>query len=214
MQSTFQGATAMFLLVLLAPFTFAQSLPHCETEFDFLLMEANNSYCWVGQTQHGECHSSQVIQLTFEGSEVFTSVMASAAFDDWTWTKRLSRQIEQDYAVALDPDTNFSYSLIGLKIRNPSYNATLYNEFFTEIYGQCGRQWNEVKGEAGLDLPKISSDKEATLVYYHKEGMYFNYEIESVTYFPDSGYLLIFTSQKQKCGHNASMNGFFIFRLN
>ncbi|OQA00291.1 MAG: hypothetical protein BWY71_00770 [Planctomycetes bacterium ADurb.Bin412] len=53
----------------------------------------------------------------------------------------------------------------------------------------------------------------ARLVYFYPAGLYVNYEIDRVYYFPKSRYLLIFTRQPQKAVGLDTMHGFLLFRL-
>ena len=67
------------------------------------------------------------------------------------------------------------------------------------------------KGKDGISLPKIEGLK-TELLFSYETGLYINYEISEVHYFPNS-YILVFTHQPIKSVGGDTMHGFFIFKI-
>jgi len=101
-----------------------------------------------------------------------------------------------------------------IKITPPEYDSALAKEFNTHIIKGGGNTytWYKVKGDYGLLLPKIEG-LNSELLYKHSRGLYFNYNISEVHYFPGN-YILIITHQPRLAVGDNSMHGFFIFKIN
>ena len=68
-----------------------------------------------------------------------------------------------------------------------------------------------LKERIRIILPKIEGIK-TELLFSYETGLYINYEISEVHYFPNS-YILIFTNQPSKAVGFDTMHGFLIFRI-
>jgi len=82
-------------------------------------------------------------------------------------------------------------------------------EFKQYTYG--ANDWNEEYGLEEVLSPEFEGIK-SELVYFYPEGLYINYEISKAYYFPNSGYLLVFTHQSMLASGNDTMHGFLLFK--
>ncbi len=100
-----------------------------------------------------------------------------------------------------------------IKILPPAFDSLLYKEFNEHIVkgGSNAISWFNLKGNKGIKLPNIERIK-TKLLFSFKTGLYINYEISEVHYFPKK-YIIVFTHQPQIAVGLDTMDGFLIFKI-
>ncbi|MEN7547316.1 hypothetical protein AAG747_05315 [Rapidithrix thailandica] len=188
---------------------------NCEQTFNFFLKAQFNDLFWIGESRGGECKSSKLIQiLVKENQEVDVIDLMLQDYNNWYWVESAEGYLRRETVVHLESKgKNFVDKGTRMKVYKPKYNTRLWNIFHQEFPNHCGEAWNNAMGNDGIDLPRIGKGKDLELVYYHPQGMYFNYEIQETYYFPDSKYLVVITGQEQKCANFDTMHGFLILKV-
>lgn len=95
----------------------------------------------------------------------------------------------------------------------PPLPDTLFPLRYQELaqYQDAGSWYKNCPVEC-IDYPRFLGC-EAKLVYTHAGGLYKNYKLKSVTYFPESGYVVIVIDQPMKAAGLDTMHGLFVFKL-
>jgi hypothetical protein len=74
------------------------------------------------------------------------------------------------------------------------------------------RSWNSKHGIQGINTPSVEG-LNVRMVYYYPEGLYIDYTISKVYYFPRSGYVLVFTNQPRLASGLDTMHGFLLLKI-
>jgi len=188
----------------------------CEQRFQFFFKTYGlNGTFWIGEDLTGECHFSRLLQLT-PGEKTATLVTADLTkFGAWDWVEAAAEHLRIEKTEPWKEAEGSWRSADGkIQVTAPPPDAAQRKRFEEHIRqgGDNGCTWNQKYGPAGVVLPGFDG-LSARLVYFYPAGLYVNYEIDRVYYFPKSRYLLIFTRQPQKAVGLDTMHGFLLFRL-
>lgn len=185
----------------------------CKETFHFLFLSKSYSPTfWIGIDVGGECISSHLLQISIKDSIVSIISNDLKEYKNWERISELNfafNEYEEDSLV----EKNGVWTSKDVIITPPEYDSTLAEEFNEHVIngGSNAYTWYKEKGKHGFTLPKIEGIK-TELIYQHKRGLYFNYKISEVHYFPNN-YILIFTHQPRIAVGDDSMHGFFIFKI-
>lgn len=91
----------------------------------------------------------------------------------------------------------------------PSFDSTFFTRFWDA--GGTPSVWYRKCSDNCIDNPIFNFDSK--LIYYHKNGVYKNYEIESAYFYEQSGYLIVFTHNPEKAAGLDTMHGVLIYRV-
>lgn len=198
----------VLLIGMLIGFTsFVGSTPttNCEQKFTFFFKLQYDDVFWIGEDLFGECGESNLIQVFFGEGKSSLKKMPLSQFERWEWIESVKKAMRTEvfHTQEMDKEQVIDNEDMGIKLRTPKENNRLENDFTEKFAKNCARQWNERMKIDGIVEP-IAWDMELDLVYYHPDGLYFNYKIEKVFIFPESDHLLIMTKQPMRCGMWAS----------
>lgn len=186
----------------------------CQETFHFFFLTFGRSPTfWIGIDVSGECISSHLVQINVNDSSVSVLSSELKEYKKWKVIPELKSLLKTYKESELESKGDVWISK-GIKITIPEYDSTLWHEFNKHVMGGGGNAitWYQEKGDYGLLLPKIEG-LNTELIYQHKRGLYFNYKISEVHYFPNN-YLIIFTYQPRYAVGDDSMHGFLIFKIN
>ncbi|MCU0393184.1 MAG: hypothetical protein MUE81_18890 [Thermoflexibacter sp.] len=202
------------LLLPLGSFTNNVLTTNCDQKFTFFFKMQYDDTFWIGEDLYGECGQSNLIQIFLSGEKVQAKKMELAQFEKWDWIEQAKKvmRIESPFTFIPNSSQTIENDNIGIKLRKPKYNPDLLNKFSDEFVGSCAKQWNQKMGIKGIDLPQ-SWSWDLDLVYYHPDGLYFNYQIDKVYVFPESNFLLVMTKYDKRCAGGDTMNGFMLLKF-
>jgi len=201
----------LFIFLLTVSFTASSNkdplkifLTYCEQTFHFFFLSKGSPTFWIGEDLSGECEISYLHNISIRDSKVSVSKSELKEYNKWDEIKNISsffRKYEE-----LD-DNN-------LVITPPQFDPGLRDAFNKHVVegGSNGYTWNKKHGLDGIVLPNIENLKTELLFYYHF-GLYINYNMASVHYFPEARLILIFTEQPLRAVGMDTMHGFFIFKF-
>jgi len=207
-------AVCSFSFLSFSPFENASKVltTNCHQTFHFFFLSEGSPTFWIGEDLSGECDYSRLLNVSVNDSSV--SVLHSELKDDNNWRNisELSSLFRTYEEQSLEIKDNI-WQNKDLKIYTPIYDSLLAEEFTEHIRkgGSNANSWIKIKGQDGIILPEIEGIK-TELIFSYKTGLYINYEISEVHYFPNS-YILIFTNQPRKAVGLDTMHGFFIFKI-
>ena len=186
----------------------------CEETFHFFFLTKGDSPTfWIGIDVNGECVSSHLVQISINNSIASVSSSELKEYKNWGRIPELESKLKT-FDESLIESKDDAWISKGIKITAPEYDSTLGKEFTKHILSGGGNAitWYKEKGDDyGLLLPKIEGLK-TELLYRHKRGLYFNYMISEVHYFPND-YIIVFTHQPKHAVGDDSMHGFFVFKI-
>lgn len=188
---------------------------NCRQEFHFFFLSEGNQNSktfWIGEDLSGECKVSRLLNIYISDTTVSFQQSDLAEYKNWECIIELSSVLKRYEEQTLQMKDNI-FRLDGFKISPPKYDSALVKEFNEHIIekGSGAVSWFHQKGKNGIMLPEIKGFK-LELLFYYKKGLYINYSISRVIYFPNE-FLLIFTNQNIKSVGGDSMYGFFIFKI-
>lgn len=182
----------------------------------FELLAKTDRVLWIALDVNGECHYSHLIQVIMTDSivlEVPPTVLAK--FKGWRAIKESIRHFQIDVPIRLEKTgSRWQSPVLSWSVKEAPSSPSLLDQYekFNERSGSFdGRRWNQVKGRAGLQLPKFDGI-DMSLIYAFPAGLYLNYKIIGVFFFEGSGNLLIFTQQEILASGYNTMHGFLIFK--
>ena len=179
---------------------------NCVQEFIFFGLVGD--VFWIGENISGECITSYLHQVHINDSsnELISSSLEEC--NDWTWLKSGISCMNLEKSIRAKRLTA-GWQIEDFTIKNPVSNQRLLDSFLVD----CNiLEWNEKEGIKGIVLPQIKNRK-TQLLYTYPYGLYIDYEINNVYYFPDSKYLLIFTHQPITASGADTLHGFIILRV-
>lgn len=187
---------------------------NCHQTFHFFFLSQWSPTFWIGEDLSGECESSRLLHISInDDSSVLVSESVLKEYNNWGNIPELISlfRIYEEQAVELNGNVWKNEEFI---IKPPDYDSSLAEEFTEHIRqgGSNARSWIKFKGNDGIEPPKIEGIK-TELLFSYEIGLYINYEISEVHYFPKS-FILIFTHQPKKAVGLDTMHGFFIFKIN
>ena len=201
--------TVMFLL---ADPVSSLSSTNCEQTFKLLGLNWRASKVfWIAEDLSGECQSSRILQVILSDSGSTTIHTYLRKLHDWNW---LSGGMEtEEPTLFVNEGGSWVSPGIGLRIKVPSPDSSFLQSFQRHVFdgGSNGQSWNSKLGSRGISLPKIEGI-ETRFVYYYPPGLYVNYTLSNAYFFPEAGFLLIFTNQQIRAVGNDTMHGFLIFK--
>ena len=177
---------------------------YCEQTFYFFFLSKGSPTFWIGENLSGECNISYLYNISIRDSNVSVSKSELKEYNKWDELKNISNFFRK--YKELD-DNN-------LVITPPKFDPGLRDAFRKHLVegGSNGYKWNKKNGIDGIVPPNIANLK-TELLFYHKRGLYINYNIASVHYFPKVGLILIFTEQPLIADGMDTMHGFLIFKV-
>jgi hypothetical protein len=185
---------------------------NCHQTFHFFFLSKGSPTFWIGEDLSGECESSRLLNIGISGSTASISQTELKEYKNWGNIPELSSLFRKFEEQPLELN-NKIWENNDLKISPPDYDSLLAEEF-SEHIRRCGSNadsWLKIKGNDGIILPKIEGIKTEFLFSY-KTGLYINYDISEVHYFPNA-FLIVFTNQPQKAVGLDTMHGFLIFKI-
>ena len=185
---------------------------NCHQTFHFFFLSEGSPTFWIGEDLSGECDYSILLNVSVNDSSVSVLQSELKAYNNWGIISELSSLFRTYEEQSLEFKDNI-WQNKDLKIYTPIYDSLLAKEFNEHIRqsGSNAYSWIKIKGKDGIILPKIEGMK-TELLFSYETGLYINYEISEVHYFPNS-YILIFTNQPSKAVGSDTMHGFLIFRI-
>lgn len=185
---------------------------NCHQTFRFFFLSQGSPTFWIGEDVSGECNYSRLLHISINNSLASEAISELAEYNSWGNIPGLNSlfRIYDEHPLELK---NKIWENKELKIEPPQYDSILSEEFNEHIRqgGSNAVTWNKLKGSQGMKLPTIEGIK-TKLIFSYKIGLYINYEISEVHYFPNR-YLLVFTHQPQKAVGLDTMHGFLIFKI-
>jgi hypothetical protein len=153
-----------------------------------------------------------MINISINDSAISVSQSELKEYKSWEFIQKLSSVFSKYEEQFLESSNNI-WEKNDLKISPPDYDSLLAEAFNEHIRqgGSNAYSWFKIKGQDGIIFPKIEGIK-AEHLFSYKTGLYINYEISEVHYFPNA-YILIFTQQPIKTVGLDTMHGFFIYKI-
>ncbi len=206
----------IFIFVLLVGKQDLQATTNCDQAFTFLARsKGNNPVFWIAEDVGEECFVSYLLLVTISPSKATLISIDLRNFGDWDWLKEGTEHLRTELPVELE-NQNGTWKITQTSeyIKPPPYNSKLSAQFDKHIRkgGSNGVSWNRNHGLKGILLPVIGGAK-TKLIYFYPVGLYINYDIAKVYYFPKSGYILIFTHQPKLAVGLDTMHGFLLLKM-
>ncbi len=194
--------------------TYRPVTTNCDQKFTLFFKLAYEDIFWIGEDLYGECGQSNLIQVFLGGEKTLVKKMELAVFESWGWVEQAKKVMRTEKPILLLPSSNrkIEYAELGIRLRDPKGNEGLKKQFEKEFAENCAHQWNQKMQKSGIDEPQ-TWDLDLDLVYYHADGLYFNYQIEKVFVFPESNLLLVMTHHEHRCAGSDTMHGFLIYKF-
>ncbi len=185
---------------------------NCHQTFHFFFLSQGSPTFWIGEDLSGECHFSRLIQISVSDSAANEAKSRLKSFQDWGNIPEIKYLFAAYEEKSLELKDEI-WQNKEIKIQPPTYDSLLAEEFNEHIVngGSNAVTWLKLKGSAGIKLPTIEGIN-AKFVFSYKSGLYINYDISEVHYYPNR-YMLIFTHQRQTAVGSDTMHGFLIFRI-
>ena len=186
---------------------------NCHQTFHFFFLSQGSPTFWIGEDLSGECNFSRLIHISVNDSAAYQSESRLKSYQDWGDVPDLKDLFETYKEQPLELKDKI-WQNEEIKVHRPAYDPFLAEEFNEHIAngGSNAVTWLKLKGSAGIKLPTIEGIN-TEYVFSYQSGLYINYEIAEVHYFPGR-YILIFTHQPQKAVGSDTMHGFLIFKIN
>lgn len=188
----------------------------CKQSFTFLLATAeSNPVFWIVEDVSGECWYSRLIQITVENTKdtaIYLPLGGHGSWN-WRWLEKKMKHIVCQPAIELE-NQNGVWSIPGLSwhIEAPPSDSALLRLFQEEYNAGRERSWNVKYGIKGINVPSLEGI-DSKLVYYYPDGLYIDYTISKMYYFPHSGYALLFTNQPRLASGLDTMHGFLLLKI-
>ena len=159
------------------------------------------------------CWSVHTVYLGIERTMAMeTNIGLSSGRD---WIPMFLSQFPLDTQVEL-PDSNGIYYINDSMYITPPPKDSTFEQKYIDIMRDAGadeRDWYRECQYDCNDYPEFFGF-DAKLVHSYSRGLYKNYGIKEVIYFPESGYLAIITDQPHKAAGLDTMHGMLVYRLN
>lgn len=176
---------------------------YCEQTFKLFFLTKGYKTFWIGENLNGECQTSTLLNISIIDSIATLTKTSMKNYNSWNEILILSDAFNTYEA----PIAN------NLGVTAPLFDSTLAKSFISYLDegGHNAIKWNAVYGENGIMLP-IVQNFEFDLLFYYDAGLYINYKISDVQYFPDADLAIVFTEQPVRAIGMDTMHGFLIFR--
>ena len=198
----------------LSPINFTSKVlsTNCHQTFHFFFLSQRMPTFWIGEDLSGECQYSKLLNISIDDSIVLFSQTQLKEYKNWGNFKEISSLFRIFNEKPLTVNDNV-WENKDLKIKPPEFDSLLAEEFKEHIRqgGSNAYSWLKLKGDKGIRLPKIEGIQ-TKLLFSYNQGLYINYKISEVHYFPNA-FLLVFTNQPQKAVGLDTMHGFLIFKI-
>ena len=149
-----------------------------------------------------------IIFLTREGAYALDRKSAGPV-----WAENYLNDLGADSSISIKKSDG-RYYLNDSVYFEPAPKDTTFSARFWQLPKNNAVTWNwEYGPEDGCDPPLIHGAR-WKMLYTHDEGVYKNYMIREVYYFPKSNYIVIKTLQPQLDETNKTMDGLMVFYLN
>lgn len=185
---------------------------NCHQTFYFFFLSEGSPTFWIGEDLNGECNYSKLLHIGVNDSTVSFSQSRLEELNNWGNIPKLKSlfRVRDEQPLELKDKV---WENKDLKIIPPEFDSLLAEEFSEHIRqgGSNAYSWIKLKGNDGIKLPKIEGIT-TDLIFSYNTGLYINYEISEVHYFPNS-YILVFTHQHRKAVGLDTMHGFLIFKI-
>lgn len=208
----------MYSMIIFYLFTFdyAFATTNCKQAFTFLGMtQGTNPTFWITEELSAECDVTYLVQVAIHNSNA-TLISTEMELDgNCSRLKELMKCFVTETPVELiNKNDIWKPGDESWFIKAPTFNQNHIIEFKKHISegGNNGRSWNDERKLKGVLVPEINS-VDARMIYFYPSGLYINYDISKAYYFPKSGYILIFTSQKKLAVGLDTMHGFILLRM-
>ena len=192
--------------------TFATS--NCKQTFTFLGMAPESTPTfWITEKLSGECGSTDLLQVSIHDPNITLTSKEIKSENDSSQLKEVMKCfITTEEPFELEKKNGIWKSdNIDWHIKAPDNNPKLMANFDKHIVdgGSNGTTWNKEQQLAGIINSEIHNTN-TKMLYFYPKGLYINYEISNVYYFPVSHYILIFTNQNHLAVGLDTMHGFFL----
>ncbi len=181
----------------------------CEQEFTFeCKTRGNYSVLEITERRFGECQRTNRIALYLSPDEV-----PAVQFSDRGFTalmvghreKETFLEIADSAGIFLLPDSATLSppafdSVFADSIKARRLKGTTIMDFYRDCFDNC------------IDEPRFDNCR-ARLVWLYGWGLYKNYSIDRVLYFPESRYLLVFTLQPIQFSYKITWHGVLLYKL-
>ncbi|HCY75444.1 MAG TPA: hypothetical protein DHV28_05945 [Ignavibacteriales bacterium] len=177
---------------------------YCEQTFKLFFLTKGYKTFWIGENLSGECQTSTLLNISIFDSNATLAKTSMKNYNSWNEIKILSDAFDTYEA----PITN------NLSVSDPLFDSTLAKSFSSYVLegGDNAIKWNAINGENGMVLP-IVENFEFDLLFYYNAGLYINYKISVVQYYPDADIAIVFTEQPVRTIGMDTMHGFLIFKV-
>lgn len=188
---------------------------NCVQKFTFIARTwGPNPTFWIGEDLGGEAGVSQLLQVTMVGGKTMLIRTDLELQKDWGWFAAAMKRFPAEEPIEL-VNIEGKWRTKGVKwsVEAPATNEQLADAFRRHIHagGDDGTTWNRKMGSKGV-VPPVVDGFDVEMTYYYPAGFYVNYDIAKIYYFPRTGYLLVFTDQKQSAVGLDTMHGFMLLR--
>jgi hypothetical protein len=189
--------------------------PSCNRTYEFLgLSKGQTSVFWISSFSDGHCQDLRLHALAISGDTLDALYSSELASMGVGCAEHIVRLYDHEEPVTLLDSTGDWIKLDSAgSIRCPDTPTKTKDEYKTwarEVALE-GWFWNRHSGMGGIVLPQ-STGCRLSLVAIDSAGLYLDYTIDRVLYFPASKYLLVFTKNPMFHGEFDSENGFLLLR--
>lgn len=176
---------------------------YCEQTFKLFFLTKGYKTFWIGENLSGECQTSTLLNISILDSTATLTKTSMKNYNSWNEILILSDAFDTYEA----PIAN------NLSVSEPLFDSSLAKSFSSYLLegGNNAIKWNAINGENGIVLP-IVENFEFDLLFYYDAGLYINYKISDVQYFPDADLVIVFTEQPVRAIGMDTMHGFLIFK--
>ena len=210
------------ILFMFSIIEFIHATTMCEQSFKFIALVTEESPCfYIFEELSGECYQLRLHKIILGNEGII------AKFDTYEFIGLEEEGTDSTQKEIIEPILRYSNEIpeklllygnvwkkehINWSITEPKTNDELL-EKARNMTPFIGSLWNEQYGLKGIMFPEFQNI-ETKLEYFHPRGLYINYKITGVYYFPKKSFLLLFTEQEMKGEGLDTMHGFLIFKIN
>lgn len=194
----------------------------CDVQYDFLSAsrdEWGNVSYFIGTKIEGPCEASPLFELRVSPPE--SRAAGVREYDNIGYVSLIENPSEvggEDLqplnAVPLTHangtwiTSDMPWGVIG-----PEFDADVHEVWRKyRMRGGTVSRWRTEFGLRGIMWPELVGAR-SDLLYIHGGGLYFNYRVAAIYYFPETRHLMILTKQALHDEYLQSLNGFLLFRV-
>jgi len=206
---------SVYAAFLLACGSAGYAATNCEQTFTFLARTAgSHPVFWIGESVSGQCSQSYLHLLALSGPKVYGITSKLVLQKNWNWLGEAMKRFDTEQPLLLRKIGNlWKPKSARWTVKAPPENPALMNKFENLVIkkGRSLADWNH-PGKTQNVVPPLLDKISAEPLYYYPNGLYVNYSIAKVLYFPRSGFLLLFTHQHKVAVGLDTMHGFILLR--